>query len=67
MNGDLAVLFNLGDVEDLVRQLDYLDSHYVEIKNRIEINKDKIEKMFSPMANATRLNNVFDKIFKLKS
>lgn len=64
--GELAVLFKLGNADDLLDKLDYLDAHYSEMKDKITSNSWYIETMFSPSVNTEILNKVYEKLFDTK-
>ena len=62
-NGDLAVLFELGNKDDLVRKLTELDTNYDQIKAKIVENGHLVEEMFDTKRNAAVLGGVLDKLF----
>ena len=64
LEGELAVLYNLKDADDMICKLEYLDDNYDTIKEKINHNREIIIKMFSPSVNADRLDSVYAKLFK---
>lgn len=62
--GELAVLYELGNSDDLISKLKYLDCNYTKIKSLIEKNGYLIEELFDKSRNVALLNAVFDKLFE---
>lgn len=63
-NGKLAVLFELGNKNDLVRKLDELDTNYDKIREKINIEGHVVKDIFDTKRNAEVLNGVLNKLFE---
>ncbi|MBE6220859.1 MAG: glycosyltransferase [Rikenellaceae bacterium] len=63
-NGELAVLYEINNNNDLLEKLQYLDENYDEIKNKIRSNSRVIEKMFDKNRNVYKLAEVYDRLLK---
>lgn len=62
--GELAVLFELGNKDDMCQKLTDLDNHYDEIKNKIISDKGKVEDLFDRKRNAAVLNGALGELFE---
>ena len=61
--GDLALLFEIGNRSDLLKRLNELDTNYELIKSKISKDGHLVEKMFNKERNVEILDNVFHKLF----
>ena len=61
--GELAVLFELGNKDDMCQKLIDLDDHFDEIKNKIINEKGKVEDLFDKKRNAAVLNGALGELF----
>ena len=61
--GKLAVLFELGNKQDMYEKLKYLDENYHRIKDEINNNRDVVRKMFDTKHNVAILDGVLEKLF----
>lgn len=61
--GELAVLFELGNKDDMCQKLTDLDNHYDEIKNIIINERGKVEDLFDRKRNAAVLNVALGELF----
>lgn len=61
--GELAVLFELGNKDDMCQKLTDLDNHYDEIKNKIINERGKVEDLFDRKRNAAVLNVALGELF----
>lgn len=62
-NGELAVLFELGNSDDMFDKLNYLDLNYDRLKTKIAKQKYLIEEKFDKHRNVAILNSVLEKLF----
>ena len=61
--GELALLFNIGDKDDLVKKLVDLDENYATIREKIKKYRHIIEEQFDRKRNVKVLEGVFVKLF----
>ncbi len=65
-NGQLAILFELGNKNALVEAVNAMDEQYTELMKRIENGSKDIVEMFSAKNNMEMLNKVYLSIFDTK-
>jgi glycosyltransferase involved in cell wall biosynthesis len=64
--GDLALLFELGNKEDLVKKLIELDNKYDEFKTKLTKDGHIVAELFNRKRNVSVLESVLDNLFKNK-
>ena len=64
--GDLALLFELGNKDDLVMKLNELDKNYGEFKDRLFKDGHIVAELFDRKRNVAALDGVLDNLFKDK-
>ena len=62
--GELAVLFELGNQDDMYEKLIQLDANYEKIKAKIVKDGHIVEEQFDRVRNAAVLDGVFENLFK---
>lgn len=64
--GDLALLFELGNKDDLVVKLNELDKNYDEFKDRLSKEGHIVAELFNRKRNVAALDGVLDSLFNEK-
>ena len=62
--GDLALLFELGSQEDMVKKLDYLDANYETIKAKLASERHFVADQFNRERNSAVLDGVYERLFQ---
>ena len=62
--GELAILFELGNKEDMVEKLNYLDKNYKTIKEKIRKESHIVADQFETRRNVAILDSVFTTLFE---
>ncbi len=63
INGELAVLFELGNKEDMYNKLVQLDRDYISIKEKVVKNGHLVAELFDKDRNTAILESVIDRLF----
>ena len=64
--GDLALLFELGNIDDLVKKLTELDNKYDELKTKLAKDGHIVADLFDRERNVAVLKSVLDNLLKNK-
>ncbi len=63
-DGELAILFELGNKAELIEKLKELDDNYYSIKAKIENDRHFVEEMFDKNRNVAVLEGVLERLFE---
>ena len=61
-DGNLCILFELGDFEDFSKKLEMLNDEYETIKNRMKLYSNTIQEKFSKDVNSFAINSIINSI-----
>lgn len=62
--GELAVLFELGNKDDMAKKLKELDENYGTIKSKLNNSSHMVERLFDKDRNVAKLHSVLEDLFR---